>query len=504
MERKKIVVGLQSFVFGIFLSLYFFLPFFQFFNVSAVGNAQCSFHLPSEIKTGNPFTVSVTASYEKNGTNPYSGPAVLVPDQLGYVNVAAQKSINISNGQATVQFSGDRSTFSEGQLISFILYSGSPIGDGYLDSNFMEDYADRIICKSGDLRIKDNKSQAGGACDPQNAISCATYVCSAEGDQGNTNDYFCAAPCGSDNRYSSTKSCLEKRYDRESGSCDRSICDCDKVISTFELPINGTVLPNQGSVCGTNQRCTETREATSPDFSKAGNFGGTVSICHPLLKSACQTENCDIIETSGSITVQQTCLRPEDYTFQIVDTAKGGQVLFTSGFKVTTNSPDTITIPAPVALGSDVTPYLEVVNKQGQKVCGITGSLIPKDSNASAGFALCSQIPLNATGSDGVKLRDKCSRCTGVWTSLGCIPVNNTGILSSLVRIGLSIAGGVALLMIIAASFMLTTSQGDQKRVTEARDLITSAVIGLIFIIVSVTLLQFIGVSILHLPGFGT
>ena len=50
---------------------------------------------------------------------------------------------------------------------------------------------------------------------------------------------------------------------------------------------------------------------------------------------------------------------------------------------------------------------------------------------------------------------------------------------------------------------MFTTSQGDPKRASEARELITSAVLGLVFIIFSVTLLQFIGVTVLHIPGFG-
>jgi hypothetical protein len=71
------------------------------------------------------------------------------------------------------------------------------------------------------------------------------------------------------------------------------------------------------------------------------------------------------------------------------------------------------------------------------------------------------------------------------------------------IQIGLGLAGGIALLMIIAAGFLLTTSQNDPKKVTEAKELVTSAVIGLLFIVFSVTILQFIGVTILRIPGFG-
>ena len=92
----------------------------------------------------------------------------------------------------------------------------------------------------------------------------------------------------------------------------------------------------------------------------------------------------------------------------------------------------------------------------------------------------------------------------GIYTAIGCIGADSESIVTRLVRIGLGIAGGVALLMILAGAFMFSTSQGDPKKAGEARELITSAVLGLIFIIFSVTLLQFIGVSVLRIPGFGS
>lgn len=124
-------------------------------------------------------------------------------------------------------------------------------------------------------------------------------------------------------------------------------------------------------------------------------------------------------------------------------------------------------------------------------------------------FDLCKQIPASSPA------HQKCEDCRdgkgafagaqkGLWTAVGCVSTNGyEGIVSSLLRVGLGIAGGVALLMIISSAFMLSTSQGEPKRAGEARDLLTSAVMGLLFIIFSVTILQFIGVSLLHIPGFG-
>lgn len=91
----------------------------------------------------------------------------------------------------------------------------------------------------------------------------------------------------------------------------------------------------------------------------------------------------------------------------------------------------------------------------------------------------------------------------GIYTAVGCIGADSESIVTRLVRIGIGLAGGIALLMILAGAFLFTTSQGEPKRASQAKELITSAIMGLVFIIFSVTLLQFIGVEILHIPGFG-
>ena len=63
--------------------------------------------------------------------------------------------------------------------------------------------------------------------------------------------------------------------------------------------------------------------------------------------------------------------------------------------------------------------------------------------------------------------------------------------------------GGIALLMILSAGFTMTISQGNAQKTAQAKEMMTAAVTGLLFIIFSVTILQFIGYSILKIPGFG-
>lgn len=121
-------------------------------------------------------------------------------------------------------------------------------------------------------------------------------------------------------------------------------------------------------------------------------------------------------------------------------------------------------------------------------------SFVPTDKEVL--WKLCDQVV------DGER-KLQCINCSGVWTAVGCIPTDPTNMVQALVTIGLFIGGGVTLLIILAGSFVLSTSQGDPKKTSDAKEMITSAIIGLIFIIFSVSILQLIGVQILQIPGFG-
>lgn len=123
-------------------------------------------------------------------------------------------------------------------------------------------------------------------------------------------------------------------------------------------------------------------------------------------------------------------------------------------------------------------------------------------------FQLCNQ----AAPED----RDSCRACIngsndlknpeteGLWTAFGCVKTSKEGIVVSFIRIGLGISGGFVLLSILYGAFLITTSSGDIKRVQEGQEMVTSAVMGLLFVIFSIIILRFIGVSLLQIPGFGT
>ena len=87
-------------------------------------------------------------------------------------------------------------------------------------------------------------------------------------------------------------------------------------------------------------------------------------------------------------------------------------------------------------------------------------------------------------------------------TAIGEITVSPTGFIQSLFTLLLSIAGGVALLIFMASGYQLMRTRGDPEKVKEQRERITAAIVGLLFIMFSLVILQIIGVDILQIPSF--
>lgn len=121
-------------------------------------------------------------------------------------------------------------------------------------------------------------------------------------------------------------------------------------------------------------------------------------------------------------------------------------------------------------------------------------------------FEYCAQVPGDQ--------KEACETCMGgaglgpeeskkIYTAVGCIATEEQDLAADLIQLLLGLAGGVALLSILAGGFIFTTSQGESNRVKEAKELITAAVSGLLFIIFVVIILDFIGVKILQIPGLG-
>ncbi len=92
--------------------------------------------------------------------------------------------------------------------------------------------------------------------------------------------------------------------------------------------------------------------------------------------------------------------------------------------------------------------------------------------------------------------------CAGVDTAIGPASTTPNELITTIMRILLSISGGIALLLLIYAGYKILTSRGNPETVKGARELITSAIAGLLLIILSLVILEVLGVDILHIPGF--
>ncbi len=125
-------------------------------------------------------------------------------------------------------------------------------------------------------------------------------------------------------------------------------------------------------------------------------------------------------------------------------------------------------------------------------------------SGACAGVRFpCQFIPPNggssSTADMGPAIVD-CANGKGIETAIGCIPTLNVegqGLALFFLVWGLGIGGGIALFMIVIASFMISVSAGDPKKIQAGKELLASALSGLVLMVFSGFILKFIGVDLL-------
>lgn len=91
----------------------------------------------------------------------------------------------------------------------------------------------------------------------------------------------------------------------------------------------------------------------------------------------------------------------------------------------------------------------------------------------------------------------------GILTAIGCIHTSPAEFAKDFLKFAIGIGGGLAFLMMLVGAFQMLTSAGNPDSLKAGQDRLTSAVIGLLFVIFATLFLQIIGFDILKLPGFG-
>lgn len=91
----------------------------------------------------------------------------------------------------------------------------------------------------------------------------------------------------------------------------------------------------------------------------------------------------------------------------------------------------------------------------------------------------------------------------GIKTAIGCIHTNPVEFTRDVLKFAIGIGGGLAFLMMLLGAYQMLTSAGNPDSLKAGQDRLTNAIIGLLFVIFSVLLMQIIGAGVLNIPGFG-
>lgn len=82
-------------------------------------------------------------------------------------------------------------------------------------------------------------------------------------------------------------------------------------------------------------------------------------------------------------------------------------------------------------------------------------------------------------------LRNNISSEGGIFSGSGSLG----DVTSSILQIALPLAGTAAVVLLTIAGYKMITSQGNPEKLKDAKEMITNAVIGLVFILLSVAIL---------------
>lgn len=146
--------------------------------------------------------------------------------------------------------------------------------------------------------------------------------------------------------------------------------------------------------------------------------------------------------------------------------------------------------------------YIVHVGENDALVAGCGIQLLGKD-HCSKTFnvtdAGVGSIVFNPTCDGGGKYIDQMGDPAGIDTALGCLPTDPQEFVGLVLPWAIGIGGGIAFLLMLYGVFMIIVSSGVPDKMQAGRELITSAITGLLIIIFAVFILKFIGVDVLGL-----
>jgi hypothetical protein len=243
---------------------------------------------------------------------------------------------------------------------------------------------------------------------------------------------------------------------------------------------------------GYDDKGTLKQYCTTPNYTFTGttppshNFQCKVSVPEP--------KNGSIYENGEKIIINATGLEksPDASGNKIVYQVSAQPVWDSKDFE--TDSIGTLSVPIEVQGSPTV-----IIMKNGQQVCPelyLTNTETYQDDQITTSP---DADPPPCANTDPTT-----HMCTSVSTGLGIdFGTDAAGFVQSIFGLILGLAGGIALLLIMVSGYRLMFARGNPEKMQHVKESLTSAVVGLLFIIFSLVILEVIGVNILKLPGFG-
>lgn len=134
--------------------------------------------------------------------------------------------------------------------------------------------------------------------------------------------------------------------------------------------------------------------------------------------------------------------------------------------------------------------------REGQKYYCTAGTATSQDQDCQ-----CTQTQLDRTVATADRVGLGCSPREGhVNSAIGCIPYLDFNLLSAFfIRWSVGVGGGIALFIISLSAIRILTTKGDPKRLQDARDSLSSALAGIIFLVLSIFIVRFVADTLLQL-----
>lgn len=141
---------------------------------------------------------------------------------------------------------------------------------------------------------------------------------------------------------------------------------------------------------------------------------------------------------------------------------------------------------------------IEVQTEDGKKIDTVSFEVAAKRNDNDNFKGTKAPTPCyTVTGPDKKPVLDAngnpTTKCT---TGLGVLDASPGGFVQTMFRFGIGFGGIIAFLLILYGGFVIATSNGDTNKVATGKAYITSAIIGLVFILAAVFILDFMGVAL--------